>query len=313
MSPLRAASAADICPGMRVEAVRQTAARATREAGLDTPELDARVLIGHALGLDHAGLASAADRRIDSAEAETIRSLVTRRLSREPVAHIMGQKEFWGLPFRVTPATLVPRPETETVVEAALAVIDGSSGRGCLLRIADLGTGSGALLLALLSELPQAYGIGTDVSADALTVAQENATRLSLADRAAFMRGDFTSVLGRRFDLIVSNPPYIPSSDIASLAPEVRDHEPRLALDGGPDGLAAYRAIATDSGRVLAPGGHLVLEIGTGQASAVTQVFANHGLRPAKPPLHDLAGIPRAVILHQKCGRQARALKKTAC
>jgi release factor glutamine methyltransferase len=225
--------------------------------------------------------------------ANRIGELGGRRLRREPIAYIVGEKEFWTLTLRVTAATLVPRPETETIVEAALAVVPDRTAR---LRIADLGTGTGAILLALLSEWPNAFGVAVDWSAQALGVARENAVRLALQHRAAFVRGDFAGALGGRFDLMVSNPPYIESETLAALAAEVRA-EPALALDGGADGLDAYRRIAADAHRLLAPGGSLILEIGAGQAAAVTALFAQAGLRTTAPPRKDLAGIERALTL----------------
>jgi release factor glutamine methyltransferase len=278
----------------RVDAIRRAVARELRGRGIDNPGLDARVLVGHALGLDHAGLARAAERVLDGTDLERIEVLVRRRLAHEPVAHILGVKEFWGLRFAVTPAVLVPRPETETVVEAALAAIDRDGSRQQPLRIADLGVGSGAIVLALLSELPHAFGVGTDADAAAIAVARRNAASLRLADRARFVVGDFGKALAPGFDLVVTNPPYVASADIATLAPDVRDFDPHAALDGGPDGLTAFRAIAADVARIVAPGAHFVAEIGKGQADAVADLVAGAGFgRIAVTP--DLAGIPRAL------------------
>jgi release factor glutamine methyltransferase len=280
--------------GLSIAAARRLVAQAFRQHGLDTPDLDARVLIGHALSLDHAALASAAARVLSAGEAAAISAFAVRRLAHEPVARIVGVKEFWGLEFRVTPATLVPRPETETVVEAALAAIDAGGTRTRPLRLADLGTGSGALLLALLSELPQAFGVGTDVSLPALATARANAERLGLAARAHFVACDFGAALHGGFDLVVSNPPYVASGDIAGLAPEVREHDPRGALDGGPQGLDGYRAIAADARRLLAPDGTLVVELGAGQASAVAALLLNGGI-VAGAEKHDISGHSRAL------------------
>jgi release factor glutamine methyltransferase len=278
---------------MTIEQARRALAQDFRAAGLDSPELDARLIVGHALGLDHSGLTTAASRRLVHAETRAIDALAARRLAHEPVARILGSKEFWGLALAVTAETLVPRPETETVVEAALAAIDAGGPRTRALRVADLGTGSGALLLALLTELPKATGIGTDVSEAALATARGNAIRLGLGARAYFVACDFGTALPGGFDLIVANPPYVASGDIASLAPEVRQ-DPRRALDGGVDGLAAYRAIAADARRLLAPGGHLVVELGAGQGDHVAALLRRQGLAVA-PARHDLAGIPRAL------------------
>jgi release factor glutamine methyltransferase len=208
------------------------------------------------------------------------------------VALIRGSKEFWSLPLAVTPDVLVPRPETETVVEAALAV----AARDRAVRIADLGTGSGAILLALLSELPAASGIGTDRSERALAVARRNADALGFCPRAAFVACHFADAVAPGCDIVVANPPYIPTDGIATLAPDVRDFDPRLALDGGRDGLSAYRAIAGDAARVLAPGAWLALEIGVGQAEAVAALLVQHGLAVPCPPRSDLAGRPRVVM-----------------
>jgi release factor glutamine methyltransferase len=277
-----------------VAGARRALAAAFRDAGLESPEIDARILVGFALGLDHVGLVAAGDRSITSREAQAIAALGRRRLARESVAIIVGYKEFWGLRFQVGPATLVPRPDSETVVEAALRVLDQKRQRRSHLRIADLGTGSGCLLLALLSELPNARGIGTDASNPALEIARENARALHLVHRALFVRGNFTDTLAGDFDLIVSNPPYVATDAFTDLAPEVR-HEPRAALDGGPDGLTAYRAIAADVARVLRPGGTLVLELGIGQAGRVAALLSAAGLAPEEPQ-SDLAGVPRAIV-----------------
>jgi release factor glutamine methyltransferase len=289
----------DIVAGMSAGRARRALANAFRLAGLDTPELDARVLVGHGLGVDQATLLAASQRPLSGYEADRLAALGARRLAREPVARITGSKEFWGLPIAVSPATLVPRPETETVVEQALSIVDREGGRVRALRLADLGTGSGSLLVALLTELPGAFGIGTDVSTAALATAQENARRLGCGERAGFVACDFASALTGPFDLVVANPPYVRSADIAALAPEVRDHDPRTALDGGPDGLDAYRAIAADAGRLLARGGHLVIEIGAGQADEVETLFLAHGFVVAACRA-DLAGQPRALHIISK-------------
>jgi len=278
-------------PAMTIGRARREVAERLRASGLETPELDARLLVGHALGLDHRALTVESARVLTRPETDRLGADVARRLRREPVARIVGRKEFWSLPLRITPAVLVPRPETETVVEAALAVVVRTSAA----RIADIGVGSGAILLALLSELRHAVGIGTDRDTGALEVAHRNAEHLGLAGRAAFVACDFGAALAGSCDLVVSNPPYIATPDIATLAPEVRDFDPRGALDGGSDGLTAYRAIAADACRLLAPGGWLVVEVGIGQADAVTALLAGGGLEPAGAPRRDLSGVPRVV------------------
>jgi release factor glutamine methyltransferase len=277
-----------------VAEARRALAATLHAGGLDTPDLDARILLGHALGLDHAALAAAATRRLGVDEENAVAALANRRLAGEPIARILGYKEFWSLPLRVDAATLLPRPETETVVEAVLAAIDADGPRSRNLRIADLGTGSGALILALLSELPNAFGVGTDASTKALAVARDNARRLAQI-RARFIACDVAAALRGPFDAIVSNPPYIASGDIAALAPDVRDFDPHLALDGGADGLHFYRAIAAAAPTLLAPGGVLVVELGIGQAEPVAHLFAAAGLAPS-PPYPDLNGTPRALV-----------------
>jgi len=289
-----------IAPGTTVATARHALAAAFRACGVDTPEADARILVGHALALDHAGLAGASERPLSKSEALGVTALAARRQAREPVARIVGVKEFWDLELVVTPAVLVPRPDTETVVEAALAACRPRGVRQGVQLLADLGVGSGALLLALLSELGDAFGIGTDRSTAAIDTACVNARRHALQARSAFVACDYGSALVGGFDLVVSNPPYIPTNHIATLAPEVRDFEPRAALDGGNDGLDAYRAIAADAERLLAPGGALVLELGIGQAEMVTGVLAAAGLSVESPARNDLAGIPRALTAWRK-------------
>ena len=293
----RAAAPPDALAGASVDAARRRLARRFRAHGLDAPALDARILVGHALGLDHTGLAAQANRVLTPEEAGAIAELSARRLAREPVARIRGEKEFWGLPFKVNSETLLPRPETETVVEAALTALDHRKLRA--LRIVDLGTGSGALLLALLCELPRACGIGTDISVAALHCARDNAVALGLSARASFVACDYGAAVGAPADLLVSNPPYVARADIAALQAEVRDFDPRRALDGGPDGLDGYRAIASHARRLLAPEGILVVELGQGQHAAVTAIFAATGLEGAAPR-YDLSGIARALIMRAR-------------
>ncbi len=278
---------------LTIARTRRAWAAKFRECGIESADVDARILVGHALGLDHAALAATASRPLNAAEQNAVATLARRRLAREPVARIVGTKEFWSLTLRVGAATLVPRPETETLIEAALDFIDRRGARSRPLRIADLGTGNGAILLALLSELPAACGIGTDVSAAALAVARHNAERLGLSG-ARFVACNMAAALRGPFDLIVSNPPYVASAEIAGLAPEVRDFDPRAALDGGTDGLTFYRALAAAAPALLAPGGALIAELGAGQAQSVATLFAGAGLAPATPR-HDLSGVPRAL------------------
>jgi release factor glutamine methyltransferase len=284
----------DFAAGMTIRAARRRLADLLRLQSFDTPDLDARVLVAHALALDHAGLIRDGARALASEEIDAIASVAARRLRREPVARIVGMKEFWSLPFTVNAATLVPRPETETVVEAALAAVDAGGGRSRPLRVLDIGTGSGALLLALLAELPNASGIGTDISIAALQVARCNATRNRLSARTRFVACDVAQALSGPFDLVVSNPPYVARDSIAQLAPGVRDYEPHVALDGGADGLDAYRAIAAQVPRVLASHGQLSLELGAGQSAAVAAILAEQGLA-VTALARDISGILRAL------------------
>jgi release factor glutamine methyltransferase len=279
---------------LSIDTVRRKVARRFRECGLGTPDLDARILVGHALGLDHAALMLAGQRRLAAAEIARIEALEARRLCREPVARITGTKEFWGLQFKITPDVLVPRPETETVVEEALAAVDRMGARSRALRIADLGVGSGAILIALLAELPNARAIGTDRDPAALVLARENARRLGVAERAAFVACDFGAAVAPHCDLVVTNPPYIRTDEIAELEPDVREFDPRSAIDGGLDGLAAYRAVADHARHILAPGAHLIAEIGKGQGGHVAALFAAAGFGGIRI-VPDLAGISRVV------------------
>jgi len=267
------------------EALRHGAARLAA-AGVDNPRLDARLLLGHAAGLSREALLRDPGRVVDPAPYH---ALLARRIAREPLALIVGRQEFWSLQFEVSAATLIPRPDSEAVIEAALAAVPDRSRVG---RILDLGTGTGCLLLAALTEFPDAWGVGVDRAAEAAALAARNAAALGLAARAAFLCGDWDAALSGRFDLVLSNPPYIPGGDIAGLMPEVSRHEPRRALDGGADGLHAYRHILAALPRLLAPDGVAVLEIGAGQAEAVAALAGQRVAFRA-----DLGGIPRAVVM----------------
>jgi release factor glutamine methyltransferase len=282
-----------------IEATRRALAARLKSAAIESAELDARILTGHALGLDLTGMISAAQRQLTSNESARLEEFARRRLAGEPVARILGEKEFWGLPLQLSSATLVPRPDTETVVELALELVRADGDLNRPLRIADLGTGSGAILLALLSELPAAQGFGTDISAAALHTASANAARAGLTKRATFVACDYASGLSGPFNLIVSNPPYIRTADINSLAVEVRNHDPPAALDGGADGLDAYRALIPQAASLLAPGAALVVEAGEGQSAQIQALMTAAGLMPVIAPKADLAGIPRAVAGHK--------------
>lgn len=260
-------------------------------AGIEGARREARMLLHHLLGLP--------DRSIPSPDAivdeRAFEALLARRAAREPMAFILGRQGFWTLDLDVSPATLIPRADSETLIHAALAALPD---RASVRTVLDLGTGTGALLLAALTEFPRAWGVGVDLSPAAAALAVRNARRNGLSDRSCFLCGHWGAALDRRFDLILANPPYIASADIAGLMPEVVLHEPRAALDGGADGLAAYREIIADLPRLLGPGGVAILELGAGQADQVKAIAAVAGF--AKPLLRcDLAGIARALVLRR--------------
>lgn len=260
-----------------------------RAAGLEAPRAEARHLLAHALGTTAEALLRDPRAPVPPAAAAGFRDLVRRRAARVPLAHLTGRAGFWTLDLEVSPATLIPRPDSEALVEAALA---GPPPR----RVLDLGTGTGALLLAVLAEVPEATGVGVDLRPEAAALASRNAARHGLAGRAAFLAGDWAAAIAARFDLVLCNPPYIPTGEIPGLMPEVAAHEPASALDGGLDGLAAHRAVIAELPRLLAPGGRAVLEIGAGQAGAVGALAGAAGLRllAVRP---DLGGVPRAMVL----------------
>jgi release factor glutamine methyltransferase len=272
------------------------AAAVLAEAGIETPKRDARVLLCEAADIDHAALLRDPDARLGDEAAARLRGFVERRLAREPVSRILGRREFWGLSLRINLDVLDPRADTETLVAAAVETL--RDRRNDPLRILDLGTGSGALLCALLSEFPQAFGVAADRDARTLTIARENLVACGFACRSALFCGDWSDALGQAFDLIVCNPPYVRSADIASLAPEVRDYDPRAALDGGPDGLLAYRAIAADLGRLAAPDGIAILEIGFDQAESAAECFREAGWASIAVR-RDLENQPRALLVRR--------------
>ena len=273
------------------------AADALALAGLDEPRRRARRLIAVALGLAAAEVFAHPERVLSAAERVRFSDALRRMEAREPLSRIAGRREFWGLEFLLSADTLDPRPETETVVEAVLARLPE---RNRPYRLLDLGTGTGCLLLALLSELPRASGLGTDIAFGAAHTARHNAERLGLGARAGFAVGNWAEAVGGRFDAIVANPPYIASGAIAGLPPEVRDFDPRRALDGGADGLAAYRAIAADLPRLLEAGGVFAAEIGFGQRDDVAAILTKAGLAVAGF-VPDLAGIDRCVVAFRPC------------
>lgn len=280
--------------------LRQTRAQALRalrkalgEAGFETAALDARLLLQAATGAAATDLILHPDAPLTPDQAQSLAEFTRRRLAHEPVARIVGEREFWGLPFALSPATLVPRPDTETVVETALGLLPD---RQAPLRIADFGTGSGCLLVALLHELPRAVGLGIDISLDALRTARRNAEANGVGERSFFALSHWADAVSGPFDLIVSNPPYIASSVIPTLDAEVREHDPLAALDGGPDGLAPYRILLGEAGRLLKPGGLLAVEIGYDQAEDLRRLAQAHALEILKVA-HDLSGNPRCVAM----------------
>jgi release factor glutamine methyltransferase len=245
-----------------------------KAAGVDSPAIDARLLLEAATGATRLDILTDPYRETTPDQQAALTDYLERRARREPVARILGRKGFWKLLLTVTPDVLTPRPDTEVIVDLALKWFP----EGERFSILDIGAGSGAILLSILAERPAAKGLGTDVSAEALAVARDNAANLDLNGRSAFLHTSWGDGLAdESFDLVVSNPPYIPSADIDGLEPEVRDHEPRLALDGGPDGLEAYRVLAPEVMRLLKPGGRFAVEMGWDQAEAVTRLFSDAG------------------------------------
>jgi release factor glutamine methyltransferase len=273
--------------------------RALREGGIDSAQIDGRVLLCAALGIDHASLVRDPDCPLGPGAA-TVASFAARRLRREPVSRIMGHREFWQARFKIAQGVLDPRPETETLIEAVLDHAARFPGENW--RILDLGTGSGAILCSVLESLPGSTGVGVDISAAACAITRDNLAALGLAPRGLIVRGDWTRALRGRFDVIVSNPPYVASAAIARLEPEVRDHDPRLALDGGEDGLAAYREIIPALPGLLAPGGLIALELGAGQHRSVDSLLSRRFKVPVEVRL-DLHG-RRRVILARDGGRE---------
>ena len=264
-----------------------------RGAAIEAPRLEARRLLAHVLGTTEEALLRDPRAAVPADKARHFATLLARRVAHEPFAYLTGRVGFWTLDLEVSPATLIPRADSETLVEAALAACPD---KGAAVRVLDLGTGTGALLLAVLSELPAANGIGIDLKPAAAALAARNAARLGLAARARFLAGDWAAAIRGPFDLILCNPPYIESAAIPALMPEVGRHEPASALDGGADGLAAYRHIIADLPRLLAPRGLAVLELGAGQQTAVEALGRAAGLTPEACSA-DLGGVPRALVL----------------
>ena len=276
----------------RRQAMRLLAEAFTR-AGIEDATIDARLLLCAAAGFDHSALIRDPDLPIEEEAAELALAMARRRLAREPVSRILGERSFWSFDLLVTPAVLDPRPDTETVVDGALEVLAERQGEA--LSILDLGTGSGALLCALLDVFPQAQGLGVDISKEACAVARENLSRCELAPRGQVRQGSWEAGLPGLYDLVVSNPPYIESDALAGLDPEVRLYDPMLALDGGPDGLTAYRDICALLPALVAPGGFVIFEVGQGQAEAVAALMTGQGFENVRAK-RDLSGVERALM-----------------
>jgi len=280
-------------PGETVGAFLCQAGQVLRAAAIESPRLEARLLLAHAMSTTSEALLRDPRAPVPPEAAIRFRAALEARLDATPVAHILGHAGFWTLDLAVSPATLIPRPDSEAIVEAALEACPDPAAK---LRVLDLGTGTGCLLLSVLAERPCAFGIGVDLVPAAATLAAANARRNGLAGRAAFLAGNWAAALSGRFDLVLSNPPYIESGAIAGLMPEVAGHEPRSALDGGADGLEGYRSLAAVLPRLLAPGGAAVLELGAGQRAAAEALALAAGLVPAGCRA-DLNGIERALVL----------------
>ncbi|PXA85558.1 peptide chain release factor N(5)-glutamine methyltransferase [Caulobacter sp. D4A] len=262
-----------------------------KEAGIDQPAIDARLMLEVAAGVSRTDIITDPYRELTAEQVATLDDYLERRARREPVSHIIGRKGFWKILLSVTKDVLTPRPETEVIVDEVLKAFPETMA----FNLLDLGVGSGSMLMAILAERPAAKGLGIDISEEALAVARENAANLDLDGRVALMRGDWTTGLGdASFDVVVSNPPYIPTAHIDTLEPEVRDHEPRLALDGGTDGLTAYRALAPEILRVLKPGGLFCVEIGFDQSADVEILFKAAGAQNVRT-VKDLSTHDRVV------------------
>ena len=273
-----------------------------RKEGLTTPRLDAEVLLAETLGMDRVALYTHFDQPVQPAELMRFKKLIQRRLRREPVAYIVGQREFWSLKFIVTPDVLIPRPETEILVMEALKVLSQPEQTKRRIRILEMGTGSGAISVALAKELPSASVVATDLSEKALSIAEENALRNGVRERILFLPGDLFAPLekGSIFELIITNPPYIPQDYFPSLPPEVRDFEPRVALDGGRDGLTFFRRVLPRVGEYLSPEGWVLAEIGAGQDQKVREIAAANPDLDSCDFLPDLAGIKRVFKARKK-------------
>lgn len=276
-----------------VAAVIAKSIRRLRAAGIESAARDSRLLVAAALGLDGVKVLSEPETPVSETGLNRVETFIRRRANREPVSRILGRRAFYGREFEISPATLDPRPDSETLIEAALELI-GPERRNRNLRIIDVGTGSGCLLVTLLAELPNATGLGTDIDPRALRVAERNAASHGVAPRAVWAQARSLHGIGGPFDLLITNPPYVPTGDIDELEPEVREYDPRQALDGGADGLEIYRELAEDLVRVV-PTGWAIFEVGAGQAGAVCEMLAKTSENPHIRTFKDLNGVDRCV------------------
>ncbi len=295
-------------------AAAMSLAKSFRTANFPTPELDARLLVLHVCGLSHEAYILRPDHPLSRAEIATVAAFRERRLAYEPVSRIIGFREFWGRNFKITPAVLDPRPDTETLIEAALALLREENRLAEPLRILDLGTGSGCILLTLAAELTQSWGVGSDLDAGALAVARGNSERLNLGGRCSFVRSDWCKTFRGQFDVIVCNPPYIKSDCIDGLSEDVRRYDPSVALDGGADGLEAYRQLVPDVFTAAAGGGWILLEVGCGQAVSIFRIL--QAVKCAGQPdswrvFRDLSGTERVVAVKRQKRFDKPSIKKT--
>jgi release factor glutamine methyltransferase len=282
-------------PAVTIAAALTEASRRLGAGGIDNPRGEARLLLCHVLGFGAERVLGHPEHEIGNDALKNFWEAVSRRVRREPMSHVLGKREFWSLDFQVTPDTLDPRPDSETLVEAVLLHV---TERGRRLRVLDLGTGTGCLLLAILSEFPNATGVGIDISAPALEIAKANSVALGLDDRVEFHHAEWDAGLHGAFDIVVSNPPYIPTGELAFLEPEVALFEPRLALDGGVDGLREYRALVPVFERRLKAKGVAVIELGAGQSGSVGRLMAGEGF-DVVDQCQDLGGVTRCLVLRR--------------
>ena len=276
-----------------IENALRDAARTLDRAGIESARKDARLLMRYVLKISLETLLMDSGRELTQEQQALFEALVEKRAARRPMAQILGGREFWGLPFKVNEHTLIPRPDSETMISMLLAF---TRRRAEKLRLLDLGTGTGCLLLSALSEYPQATGLGVDISEEALAVARENAVALGLEKRVEFKKSDWNQEINGVWDVILSNPPYIPTADLGGLSPDVALYEPRLALDGGGSGLDCYRAITGFLPAIMAEDGLALLEVGAGQAAEVAALVTSSGLKVAQVAC-DLAGIERVIVI----------------